>query len=526
MEAASEIPAGLHRVLVVDDIPDVAETISQILVQAGIPTNFVCSGADAVDALAHDAFDVVVSDVRMPDVTGIDVLREVKSRDRSAVVVLITGHDQGPLLDQTRDYDGVYVLRKPVSDVELVKLIQNAFLERDATQENSRLRSLIHGLAEVNREADFQRGLDRILALTAELTGASSGSLMLKEGDGRLVLAATLGMRYASLDRAVVPDQAAIAGYVAETGTGLLLDPSMKTHVRIGRLMQRPDIESAMSLPLLHRDRLLGVLNLNRESSRVLFNGRDMDLARLMAEAVTLHVANLLAQARMRRELSERDRSSLLCEFAAGVEHELRNPLTAIQGFAELLHNAPSNDQKVELLGKLMLCVERIRSTVENLRANMTGAAPRTCPLAINELLDETVRFVQLQNPTRAVSVSLDLDGAVGPILGSPTEIMQVFVNLLNNAFQAIPDAGEIRITSRREGQASCVVSVTDNGRGIAPSDQARIFQPFFTTRRRTGGTGLGLSIARSVVDRHGGTIEVESEPGRGTTLRVRLPLL
>lgn len=525
MNAAPVIPrpADMHRVLVVDDAEDVAEVISQMLGDAGLSTKYVCSGAEALAALEEGPYDVVVSDVRMPGISGIDVLREVKHRDRGKVVILVTGYDIGPLLRETSGYESVYVLRKPVSHVELIRVIEGALAERSAASENLRLRSLVHGLAEVNREADFQRGLDRILALATELTGAASGSIMLDDGVGELSVAAAAGASPAPLGARSGPESRSISWYVARTGTPVLVTPELKDHPVFGGLMRRPQIGSSMSLPLVHRADLLGVLNLNRPEGAPDFRPRDLDLARLMAEAVTLHVANLISHARTHRVLGDSDRSHLLGEMIAGLEHELRNPIAAISGYAQLLHARREPQRADEHLARLMNNVGRVEKILETLRSSYTHEARAPVAYDVNATLEDTVRYVRFQNPTNLVEVELDLDRQVPPVMGVEDEIMQVFVNLLNNALQAVTGRGVVRVASRREAGA-VLITVTDSGCGIEQATISKIFEPFFTTRRGSGGTGLGLAITRTLVTRNGGTIDVESEPSRGATFRLRLP--
>lgn len=520
METERQRSSDPHHVLVVDDAEDVAEVISQMVGGMGLPADYVCSGPAALKALEEGTYDVVISDVRMPGMSGIDVLRAVKHRDRGKVVILVTGFDIDPLLRETSGFEGVYVLRKPVKHVELLRVIEGALAERHAAAENLRLRALVHGLAEVNRESDFQRGLDRILALAMDLTGAASGSLMLE--DGELAVAAAAGATPAPVG-ARAGSAASISGYVARTGTPLLVTADLKDHPVFGNLMNRRELGSSMSLPLVHRGELLGVLNLSRPDTASDFGPADLELARLMAEAVTLHVANLITHARTHRALGESDRWHQLGETVAGLEHELRNPLSAVVGYAQLLHAHKDASRHDDYLTKLLHNVNRVQKILETLRSSYAHEPRPPTPYDINAMLEDTVRYVRFQNPTNLVDVELDLDRQTPPVIGVEDEMMQVFVNLLNNAFQALTGRGRVAVSTRCAAGA-VQVTVADNGCGIAPGLISKIFDPFFTTRRGRGGTGLGLAITRTLVSRNGGSITVESEPGRGTTFSVRLP--
>jgi two-component system, NtrC family, sensor kinase len=146
---------------------------------------------------------------------------------------------------------------------------------------------------------------------------------------------------------------------------------------------------------------------------------------------------------------------------------------------------------------------------------------------SLNEVIEDVVALSRHLIHTSGVELQLELEKNLPWVLVDPNQMKQVLINLVHNALQAMPAGGEMKISTRsasRAGRDWVVVSVHDTGVGIARADQARIFEPFYTTKGDQGGTGLGLSVTYGIVTDHGGLIEVESEPGAGSTFTVWLP--
>jgi two-component system NtrC family sensor kinase len=146
----------------------------------------------------------------------------------------------------------------------------------------------------------------------------------------------------------------------------------------------------------------------------------------------------------------------------------------------------------------------------------------------INEVVDDVVALTRHLIQTNNVALILDLDASLPWVSIDTNQMKQVLLNLIHNGLQAMPKGGEMQVRTfpgKRENREWVVMSVQDTGLGISPEDQAKIFEPFFTTKGNSGGTGLGLSVTFGIVADHGGTIEVLSQPGRGSVFEVWLPL-
>lgn len=231
---------------------------------------------------------------------------------------------------------------------------------------------------------------------------------------------------------------------------------------------------------------------------------------------------------RAEESLRQTDRLASLGTLAAGVAHEINNPLGAIllaSQRALSIKDKPNKEARLEeLLTLIRDDAERCGRIVTGvLKFSRQGLHDRT-PTSINDVITTAVDLIRIYAQERKANVSVELSSKVTPISMNPVEMEQVFVNLIRNAIEAESEGVSVTIRTRRAGDL-ILVSVRDNGRGITSEQKAHLFDPFFTTRQHDGGTGLGLSIVHGIVAMHGGSIEVKSKPDQGTTVHVRLPV-
>ncbi len=253
--------------------------------------------------------------------------------------------------------------------------------------------------------------------------------------------------------------------------------------------------------------------------------------------AVLLFARDVTECRRLEATLAQAERMASIGTLAAGVAHEINNPLAYVMGNLELLerqlvvrtaeegHDGASCEPLLEMLREARDGCERVRSIVRDLRIFSRSEPARRSPVNLQRVIEAAVNVAHVTIGARAQLVR-ELE-EVPPVLGDEPRLGQVVLNLLLNAAQAIPegapDRHAIHVGTRARG-ANVELFVRDDGEGIPPQLIGRLFEPFFTTKPVGVGTGLGLSICRGIVQTHGGTIQVESEVGRGTTFRVLLP--
>lgn len=244
---------------------------------------------------------------------------------------------------------------------------------------------------------------------------------------------------------------------------------------------------------------------------------------------VGLCMGVLSEQARKRREALEQqqeqlirsDRLATVGELAAGLAHELRNPLAGIAGALHVLGNQlPPDDTSRSLLADVQSQITRMNKTLTDLLQHARPAEPQRIAIDLNALLEQSLRFL----PRGSIEIVRQLDDSLPPLHVDPNLLHQAFLNILVNARQAMPHGGRLTLGTRvdRANGRAVEVLISDTGVGIAREHLDRIFQPFFTTKSQ--GTGLGLAIAARVIEQHGGRITVQSAEGRGTTFTIALP--
>jgi len=224
-------------------------------------------------------------------------------------------------------------------------------------------------------------------------------------------------------------------------------------------------------------------------------------------------------------EMRENERLAAVGRMAAGVAHEIRNPLSSIKGLALLLKDKfPRQSREFETTGLLIQEVERMNRTISELLGFARPASLDLQPVDLQVLLQETLQLISADTASEHIRTSLHCARDLPVPVADRDRLSQVFINILLNSVQAMENGGTLEIYAR-PGSAGRQVEILfkDSGKGIQPEHLAQVFFPYFTTKR--GGTGIGLAISQKIIADHGGTIRVESTPGKGTTVVVELPL-
>ena len=294
------------------------------------------------------------------------------------------------------------------------------------------------------------------------------------------------------------------------------------------------DVKSAMqqmkagiTVPLMGNDRVIGFLNLWDERVPEAFASDEIALILELSETLGRAIENSKLYDRMR----ERDRLAALGEMAAGLAHEIRNPLGAIKGAAQCLDPAELQGEDQEFLQVIVEEVNRLNGVVTAFLDYSRPLKQAFGPTDVNEVVTRTEKLIQNDIPPN-ISLRLDLADGLARVNGDAEQLKQVLINLVQNARQALGDAkGEIVLRTlkpERFGEFRHVdqveLQVQDTGPGIPTDQQGNVFVPFFTTKQK--GTGLGLAISQRIVKSHGGSIQLQSRPGEGTTFIIRLPSL
>jgi signal transduction histidine kinase len=345
------------------------------------------------------------------------------------------------------------------------------------------------------------------------------------------------------------PVSGGITGHVFETGESIVVNDVLQDSRY--RSIKGWQAGSEMCVAIREGEKILGIIDVE-SSSRNAFAHNDFialeSLAGILASVVTsadqyqrlqftinqLRSMQVELRARMEAQRSAENRLvqaaklAAVGEMAAGIAHELNNPLTSVTGFAELaLDSLPEDSQTRKDLDIVMREASRARDVVRRLLDFARQSESARVRASLNEVIEDVIALSKHLIHTSGVELQLELEKNLPWIMVDANQMKQVLLNLVHNALQAMPAGGSMTITSQsspRGGRDWVVVSVCDSGVGIPQMELARIFEPFYTTKGGQGGTGLGLSVTYGIITDHGGLIEVESELGVGSKFTVWLP--
>jgi signal transduction histidine kinase len=234
-----------------------------------------------------------------------------------------------------------------------------------------------------------------------------------------------------------------------------------------------------------------------------------------------------------RSRLFEEEKMFTMGTFAARIAHEIGNPINAVAGISEQisasLADHPDKRDVNEDITRLQMIVEQTGRLSQVIREISDFARPgptRMEPTSVNQVIESAINLLRFDPRFQGDSVATDLDRDLPMIYAVPDHLTQIAINALINAADATDgyDAGEVIVTTSRDG-TNVLITVTDNGRGMSKEVAEKALEPFFTTKPKGKGSGLGLAVCKTIVDQHSGTIDIESEPGRGTTVYVRIPV-
>jgi len=228
---------------------------------------------------------------------------------------------------------------------------------------------------------------------------------------------------------------------------------------------------------------------------------------------------------KIEHQMRQSERLVTLGHLAAGVAHEIGNPLTSISSLVQLMERHSKSPNEKDQLARIRVNIERISKIVRELvdftRPNMT----KVSRVQVNDVVENAVGLLRYDERTHRININLDLEKDLAPIKASPDKLHQVVVNLVINSLDATRDHGDsIWIRTSNQGGQICIM-VKDNGTGMHPDVVEKIFEPFFTTKEVGRGTGLGLSVSHGIITSMKGTISVDTDPNRGTTFTIRLPM-
>jgi signal transduction histidine kinase len=431
------------------------------------------------------------------------------------------------------------------ADTELLTLlasqaaiaIKNAGLFQAEQQRREEAEALRRAASAVGSTLDLEEVLDRILEQVVHVLPADGIRLMLLEGDSARVVR-WRGYGRFGIDERIKSLVLPIADFpllrhMAEIG-GAIFVPDTREDVRWVGMPETDWLRSYAAAPIHSRDRVVGFLAVDSASPDFYTAAHAEYL-----ETFATHAGLALQNAWLYKDLQDRmvelreaqsqlvqsAKMAAIGELAAGVAHELNNPLTSVLGFAELLMwQTQPEDPDWNDLNTIAEEARRARNIVRDLLdfARQSESSPE--PSNVNELLVQTLALLRRQLANEDVELVEDYASDLPTLVLSINGIKQTFLNLISNALQAMPQGGTLTVSTALIGD-EVAVGIADTGTGIPDDELPRIFEPFFTTKPVGRGTGLGLSVSLGIVQEHGGRITVQSRVCEGSLFTVWLPI-
>ncbi|MFB3815405.1 MAG: ATP-binding protein [Terriglobales bacterium] len=514
------------KILIVDDEPTVLLTVEAILQKEGYATVAVPTGAAAIEALRQQHFDLVLTDLKMPGVDGFGVLRHVRECSPDTVTVVMTGFGSVDSALEALQLGAYEYLLKPNSPDDLKAAVRRC-LERKRLSE-------IDTLYRITRTFTTNIDPERI---AAEVTDAVRRVLNL--ANARLVL----------FDRDQKPQSANSLEQVIANFAGSLACGDIVTSTdgddSVQRWLKKERLRCLALVPGVANERLVCVLAADNGGEPFEFHASALRFLRGLAAQTALALENASLIMELQRNNCElaaanaklRELDQLKSQFLSVATHELRTPLSIILGYnamlAESLADRLTPEENETLRESVQACKRLIRLVNSMLDVSQIESGKMRMNLAssdLRQIASSVAALFQQEARAKQVHLGLELPARMPRVAVDPERIEQVLVNLVGNALK-FTTHGSIRVSLAvtPDGQ-NVEVAVTDTGVGISPADRARIFDEFAQIRgqiekRQREGSGLGLAIARRIVEAHAGRIEVESEPGHGSTFRFTLPI-
>ncbi|MSU63068.1 MAG: GAF domain-containing protein [Pedosphaera sp.] len=420
--------------------------------------------------------------------------------------------------------------------VQAARVIHNTWL-----YEQLRLKArLFEGLATVGQTINSALGVDEALKdITREgcrlMDAKMCSLLMLDESREWLELRASfgVGLQYDAKPRLSVDES--FAGVVVKRRKALQLENiQLSAHYQNVEAARREGLVSLLSVPLIFDSQAIGVLSVYTARLHK-FSNEEIRILSALADlsAITIEKARLYERiVQMEDQLRQSEKLSAIGLLAAEVAHEIRNPLTVMKMLFHSLNlqfsETDPRSRDTAIIGEKM---EHLNRIVEQVLDFARTNEPRMEPVQVNKLVDDLALLVRHKLASQGVKFERKLEPALPAVQADATQLEQVFLNLILNAVEAMPDGGRLTITTRfqppggsTQEPGGVTIDFTDSGQGMTEEQQLRLFSSLLSTSK-TRGTGLGLAIVRKVIEAHRGEIRVKSSPGKGTTFTVLLPI-
>jgi signal transduction histidine kinase/CheY-like chemotaxis protein len=541
-----------EQILIVEDSAETVRFLTEdILPHLGYASRVASSGQEGLQEIEESSPDLVLLDLQLPDMLGTSLIDHLRHRHIDIPIILMTAYGDEVTAVQAFRMGVKDYLIKPFSLREVSSAIEQALRETRLRRERDmltvRLQQQLQEMNVLSRIGQsvasllqLDKLLNRIVEASVFITDAEEGFLLLRDDESDelyLRAAKNLGEMRAKVLRLKIQDS--LAGQVVTSGQPLCLggpDAGRRFKVKTGYL-----VNSLLYVPLRVRGDVIGVLSVDNQMKSRAFTPDDQDRLSTLADYAAIAIENAklheAAQERARQveqayaELQEANQ--IKEQFVQNVSHELRNPLTYIRGYLELMSDGAFGELTEQQLGTLEIVLERTDAVTEMVDDILTfqrvgRGGLQLAPMNLTDAACEALRGAEGAALQAGIEIKAEIPAELPTIMGEYEGLVRVFDNLLSNAIKFSSEGAKVVLRLWREGHW-LEAEVADTGIGISEEHLERIFERFYqvdgSSKRRYPGTGLGLSIVKQIVEAHGGKVKVESRLGQGSKFSFSLPI-
>lgn len=580
----------MTTILVVDDHPTNRDLLVTLLGYRNYQVLAVSSGIEGLALARAEQPDLIIADILMPTMDGFELARQIRADSTLAqtpIIFYTATFLEREARELARACGVAYLITKPAEPQDILDTVEAALqapppvapstipekfghdhrelLTSKLAQKvdelevvNQRLTALIEVGRQLATERDTARLLEQYCAAARQIIGAKYAVVAILDDVQTLSQFFTSGMDVEIGSRLEpLPADEGILGQVLAQQRPFRLHDSDASAINLP--VSHPPVQSFLGVPIASAAQPYGLLYLVDKLGGAPFSEEEEEVAAALAAQMAVAYENaqwyaeIQAQAaKLRLEVTERQRAeeallakneeltgmtqqlwqaaklATMGELAASVAHELNNPLAIISLRIEsLLAQLAEDDPSQSALQVVESEVDRMAKLVADLLHFGRRSQPQISTVEVRQEVDKALQFMHFHLRNRRIEVVQEFLADPLIIQADQQQLRQLFLNLLTNASDAMPEGGTLTVrisAGRLNDAAAAVIEFIDTGMGIPPENLNRVWESFFTTKREGKGTGLGLAICRRVVQEHGGTIELFSKPDQGTRVQIRLP--
>jgi signal transduction histidine kinase/FixJ family two-component response regulator len=521
-------------IVVVDDEQGIAILCERLLSRAGFRVSSYTNPRQAMQYLQHNQIDLLLVDIRMPEVDGFDVISFARDQQPDMAVLVMTGFGTVETAIQAlrQGVDGL--LLKPFEEgEELVQAVQQALVDRQKKQDAARVQAL-RPLFDATESLLAETRPDHLLGLIVHavrihLQCSNVGYYVYSQEEERLHLLVGEGITF---PEGGVGQVNGIIGQVDANSETLWLNANGPGDPELKKLLGKYKLNSVLCVPIL-RPRIRSVLYAARNVGESSFREVDQDMLTILARQAAIAMENAYLYEEWRdyveqvedsqQALVQAEKMAAAGRLTASIAHEINNPLQSLQN---CLHLAGRDDvpqeKRDEYFNLANSELDRLMGTVQRMLDFYRPGGADLGEVLIGEVLMHVIGLTEQQLSKGGIKIDVNIAQSLPVVHAVGGQLQQVFINLILNSLDAMPTGGVLKITARQV-KGGIEILFQDSGLGILPEHQENIFEPFFSTK--SGGTGLGLTVSYNIISSHGGTLDLVDGRGTGACFRVFLPV-